>query len=143
MSHFKHLFPLKPERKKKKPIQVILNNIGLRDDDPLHIKKKLSMYKCMVNHRFWSTDSTNPRLCSSVVWIHWKNNLYKWTHAVQNCVVQGSAVIPIITVPYSMFVMRESAFVFYSGLHLTGWDPLISCRVICSTRPANANVYLV
>ena len=29
-------------------IQLILNNIGCRDDDPLHVKK--IMYKFMVNH---------------------------------------------------------------------------------------------
>ena len=39
-----------------------------------------------------SADSTNRRLCSSIVCVYWeKKNVYKWTCRVQTCFVQGSA----------------------------------------------------
>ena len=61
-SHFKYLFPLKPE-KKKKPIQLILNNIGFRDDDSLHVKKN---YLCI---NLWLTTDLDQQIQPTPDWV--------------------------------------------------------------------------
>lgn len=39
-----------------------------------------------------STHSTNQRLCSTSSTYYWKKPIYKYTHTVQPCIVQGSTV---------------------------------------------------
>lgn len=50
----------------------------------------VSLYPCIC--RSASMDSTNPRLCSTVLHIYWKQYARKWTHMVQTRVFQESAV---------------------------------------------------